>query len=122
MEEQKYGISKLVGSYVNSLDHVRVYGELHLKMIELLFFVREMEGLLWRLSVSDLKMKNERVLKKEMVGNRRSDLGVHGIVSIRYIVILPNRLVVLYLVFCLPFICIASRRRPACNPADPGLL
>jgi hypothetical protein len=68
MEEQKYGISKLAGSCVNSLDLVRVYGELHLKMIELLSSVRGMGGLLWRLSVLDLKMRNGRVLVRRRTG------------------------------------------------------
>jgi len=64
MEERKYGIFKLVGSCVNSLDLAKVYGELLLKMIEPLFFVRGMEGPLWKLSVSDPKTRYERVSGK----------------------------------------------------------
>ena len=56
-EEQKYGISNRADSCVNSLDLVNPCGESLSKMIELLYFVRGMEGRLWRLSVLDLKMK-----------------------------------------------------------------
>jgi hypothetical protein len=74
MEEQRSGISKLAGSYVNSLDLVKVYGELHLKMTELLFFVRGMGGLRWRLSVLDLKMRNGRVLVRGTRGIGRFEV------------------------------------------------
>jgi hypothetical protein len=43
-------------------------------MIELSFYVRGMGGLLWRLSVSDLKMRNGRVLVRGTRGIGRFEV------------------------------------------------
>jgi hypothetical protein len=56
--EQKYGICKLVDSYVNSLDLVNPSGESHSRRIERWYFVKEPEGRLWKLSVSGQRMRS----------------------------------------------------------------
>ena len=81
-EGQKYGISNRADSCVNSLDLVNPCGESLSKMIELLYFVRGMEGLLWRLSVLDLKMKRRGLVGLEKRGNGRSRFLVAFVLSI----------------------------------------
>jgi len=81
-EGQKYGTSNRAGSCVNSLDPVNPFGELLSKMIELLYFVRGMGALLWKLSVLDLKMKRRGLVGLEKRGNGRSRFLVAFVLSI----------------------------------------